>query len=207
MKTITFKSSEKKAVKNAVLSEMLSPFKVQNFINNHLDMILESGDTIKDLLISKGFAGKKLQLRDLYQVETENGLQVAILKKWGNYKDTNRDCKLLDHNLNPVLIGHAWYISVLAPYTVESFLQSLTDRQRLDNNREELQKVYAGLFDKIEKKTNKANTRAGKAAAKKAKAERKKNIRKMITALKSTEMYCNSHFITVAKIAVNMFAA
>ena len=170
-------------------------------------MILESGDTIKDLLISKGFAGKKLQLRDLYQVETENGLQVAILRKWGNYKDTNRDCKLLDNNLHPVLIGHTWYISESAPFTVESFLQSLTDKQRLDNNQKELQAVYEGLFDKLEKKANKANTRAGKAAAKKAKAERKKNIRKMITALKSTEMYCNSHFITVAKIAVNMFAA
>lgn len=207
MKTSTFKSSEKKAVKNAVLSEMLSPFKVQNFINSHLNLILENGVTIKDLLISKGFSGKKIQLRDLYQVETENGLQVAILKKWGNYKDTNRDCKLLDHNLNPVLIGHAWYISVLAPYTVESFLQSLTDRQRLENNRKELQKVYAGLFDKIEKKTNKANTRAGKTAAKKAEADRKKNVRKMITALKSTEMYCTANYITVAKVALSMFAA
>ena len=204
MKTTNFKSSEKKAVKNAMAAEMFSPFQVQSWINKHLDLRLENGYTIKELLISRGFSGKKLQVRDLLQVETINGMQTVLLKRYASTKNVS---KYLFRYLEisgkyPVILGNTCYLRIPAPFTVEAFLQSLSDKQKVEANRVELLDIYTNMFEKIASKESKNNKKANK----KANSARKRNLLKMIQALKTVEMYKNAPFITVARVVLRLGA-
>ena len=204
MKTANFKSSEKKAVKNAMAEEMFSPFQVQSWINKHLDLRLENGCTIKELLVSKGFSGKKLQVRDLLQVETICGMQTVLLKRYASTKNVSRDLfRYLEvSGKYPIILGNTCYLRIPAPFTVEAFLQSLSDKQKVEANREELLDIYTNMFEKIASKESKANKKANK----KANSARKRNLLKMIQALKTVEMYKNAPFITVARVVLRLGA-
>ena len=204
MKTANFKSSEKKAVKNAMAAEMFSPFQVQSWINKHLDLRLENGCTIKELLVSKGFSGKKLQVRDLLQVETICGMQTVLLKRYASTKNVSRDLfRYLEvSGKYPIILGNTCYLRIPAPFTVEAFLQSLSDKQKVEANREELLDIYTNMFEKIASKESKANKKANK----KANSARKRNLLKMIQALKNVEMYKNAPFITVARVVLRLGA-
>ena len=204
MKTTNFRSSEKKAVKNAMMAEMLSPFQVQSWINKHLDMRLENGYTINELLISKGFSGKKLQVRDLLQVETIGGMQTVLLKRYASTKNVSKDLfRYLEvSGKYPIILGNTCYLRIPAPFTVESFLQSLSDKQKVEANRAELLDIYTNMFEKIASKESKTN----KKASKKANSARKRNLLKMIQALKNVEMYKNAPFITVARVVLSLGA-
>ena len=204
MKTTNFKSSEKKAVKNAMAAEMFSPFQVQSWINKHLDLRLENGCTIKELLVSKGFSGKKLQVRDLLQVETIGGMQTVLLKRYASTKNVSKDLyRYLEvSGKYPMILGTTCYLRIPAPFTVEAFLQSLSDKQKVEANRVELLDIYTNMFEKIASKESKANKKANK----KANSARKRNLLKMIQALKTVEMYKNAPFITVARVVLRLGA-
>ena len=204
MKTANFKSSEKKAVKNAMAAEMFSPFQVQSWINKHLDLRLENGCTIKELLVSKGFSGKKLQVRDLLQVETIGGMQTVLLKRYASTKNVSKDLyRYLEvSGKYPMILGTTCYLRIPAPFTVEAFLQSLSDKQKVEANRVELLDIYTNMFEKIASKESKANKKANK----KANSARKRNLLKMIQALKTVEMYKNAPFITVARVVLRLGA-
>lgn len=204
MKTIIFTSSEKKAVKNAIAAEMFSPFQVQSWINKHLDLRLENGYTVKELLVSKGFSGKKLQVRDLLQVETISGMQTVLLKRYASVKKVSKDLyRYLEvSGKYPIILGNTCYLRIPAPFTVEAFLQSLSDKQKVYANRVELLDIYTSMFEKIASKESKTNKKANK----KANSARKRNLLRMIQALKTVEMYKNAPFITVARVVLRLGA-
>ena len=204
MKTTNFKLSEKKAVKNAIVVEMFSPFQVQSWINKHLDLRLENGYTVKELLVSKGFSGKKLQVRDLLQVETIGGMQTVLLKRYASTKKVSKDLyRYLEvSGKYPIILGGTCYLRIPAPFTVEAFLQSLSDKQKVEANRAELLDIYTNMFEKIASKESKTNKKANK----KANSARKRNLLRMIQALKTVEMYKNAPFITVARVVLRLGA-
>ena len=201
MKAETFKSIEKKAVTNVFNALEVSPFKVQNFINKNMDKITNLGLTIREILNSHGFTAKKLALTDLYQVQTESGLQVSVLQRFGKHTKENRDCYKLDANLNPVLIGKLWYIPVPAPYSVSSFLQSLSDKNRIAAAKE---KEYETRQKDLEK-VFKTEKKQSKTALKKAKRARNKAVKVLIPVLKGMEIYSGLSPLQLAKVALNRY--
>lgn len=187
-----------------MVAEMFSPFQVQSWVNKHLDLKLENGYTIKELLISKGFSGKKLQVRDLLQIETIGGMQTVLLKRYANTKNVSKDLfRYLEVSGNyPIILGNTCYLRVPAPFTVESFLQSLSDKQKVEANKAELLDIYTNMFEKIASKESKLNKKTNK----KANSARKRNLLKMIQTLKAVEMYKNAPFITVARVVLRLVA-
>lgn len=208
-----YTKKEARSIKNAMLSEMLSPFKVQNWINKNMYAILDAEKviTVEMLLKQHGFDKKKIALTDLYQVNNK----VCYLERDENATISD---EFLASWYGYVKIGNYYYRSIEAANTVECFLKSLDAVNMIKEERERRCTMYAKMFDIKERETERERRRAEKEArkeaSKKAKAKRNtertarnKAVKAIIKTLKHIPLYATYTDMQIARAALSMYKA
>ena len=186
MKAKKVTAREIKAVNNLFTTEMLSPFKVLNWINTNRQKTLEDGTKIADLLLALGV--KKLTLDDLFNhVDGYGNKTVAKLVRY-NSRITNY--------LDVRVINNSTYYVVPVRYTITDFFKSLNaaiaEKSGEYNVLTSSQKEYVKMFTKLLADKEKENT---------------KDVQKLIRALKQIPVYQGLSDTELLETALNMLAA
>ena len=174
MKTKKITSKSVKAINNLYSVEMLSPFKVLNWINTNRNKRLEDGVTISDLLSSIGL--KKLSLSDLLNYTDGYGNNVIC-----NLVPAGKEVPVY---YDIMFVNGRSYKLVPLRYTINDFFKSLNDalkiQQAKEAKEERYTKMYNALLDKKE------------AAAKSEKdKEADKVINKIVSSLRLIPLYAS----------------
>lgn len=186
MKAKKVTPKEIKAVNNLFAIEMLSPFKVLNWINTNRQKTLEDGTKVADLLLTLGV--KKLTLDDLFNhVDGYGNKVVAKLVRY-NSRITNY--------LDVRVINNSTYYVVPVRYTITDFFKSLNDAIAEKSGEHELltssQKEYVKMFTKLLADKEKEST---------------KEAQKVVKALKQIPTYQCLSDAELLETALKMLAA
>lgn len=216
MATKKYKKSEAKEITNVMLEDMLSPFKVQNWLARNFDAKTASGKTIREIFVEHGFTRKKVLLSDLFQFDG----QTCILEKVCKVSDFDPvkywDAQFIKAGIfmpiaavprEYIKVGNYYYSPVVASNNVFSFLQSLDAVNMINAEHEKRAECIKTLLDKNKESERKKAAKAKKAAIKEAKKSRNEEVSKIISQLKAVPVCATYSPFQLAKTALTMYYA
>ena len=211
-----YKKTEAKEITNVMLEDMLSPFKVQNWLARNFDAKTASGKTIREIFVEHGFTRKKVMLSDLFQLDG----QTCILEKVCKVSDFDPveywaaqfagagifvPTVAVPHEY--IKVGLYYYRAVCAENNVFAFLQSLDAVNMINAEHEKRVECIKSLLDKNKESERKKAVRAKKAAVKEAKKSRNEEVSKIISQLKAVPVCATYSPFQLAKTALTMYYA
>lgn len=174
MKTKKITSKSVKAINNLYSVEMLSPFKVLNWINSNRSKSLEDGTTISDWLASIGV--KKLSLSDLLNYVDGYGNNVIC-----NLVPAGKEVPVY---YDIMFVNGRSYKLVPLRYTINDFFKSLNDALKIQQAKEAKEERYTKMYNALLNKKE--------AAAKSEKdKEADKVINKIVSSLRLIPLYAS----------------
>lgn len=214
MATKKYKKTEAKEITNVMLEDMLSPFKVQNWLARNFDAKTASGKTIREIFAEHGFTRKKVMLSDLFQF----GEQTCVLEKvckvaefnavdywYNNIYSNNTFAPLESVPYGFFVLGNYIYRAVSAANNIYSFLLSLDAVNMFNDEREKRIELYTRMFDRIDRIKIKKAAKEAKAANKEAKKARNKAVHALMDAIKVIPLYATFTPLQLAKTALSMY--
>ena len=211
-----YKKTEAKEITNVMLEDMLSPFKVQNWLARNFDAKTASGKTIREIFVEHGFTRKKVMLSDLFQFDG----QTCILEKVCKVSDFDT-VKYWDAQFTKagifmpiaavpheyIKVGLYYYRAVRAGNNVFAFLQSLDAVNMINAEHEKQAERIKTLLDKNKEAERKRAVKAKKAFNNAAKKVRNEEVSKIISQLKAVPVCATYSPFQLAKTALTMYYA